>query len=491
MGLLYQETTLSEKAVRGGFWVFAARIFDRLFGIISKVILARLLAPNDFGLMGIALLALGIFESFSKTGFQAALVQKKGRIDEYLDTAWTLQAIRGVVLFATLFFAAPFFGAFFKTPLAVNIVRVIGLAFLFENLTNIKVVLFSKELEFNKQFFYQISGTIANLVTAIFLAFTTRSVWALACGFLMGHFVRCIISYSIIAYRPRFKIDWDKGKELFNFGRWVFTSTILMFFASQGDDIFVGRIISATALGFYQMAYYISNTPATELAHVISTIAFPLYSKLQGEFKRLQRAFLIIVKLTALISFPLAGIIFMLAPDLIQIFLGEKWLPVITPIQILCIFGLLRANAATGGPLVLSLGKPKIQTVFSFIHIVILFSILYPLTVKYGIEGTSMAVVIAFAAIFIPGTIVNCRLIGVKFLKWLQHLISSAVGCLIMMGNIYVFKWRVFHGNIHWMALIGLILVGLLTYLITIIFLERKFIKNLREILREIKSQRF
>ena len=131
---------LYQRTVRSGAWAFALRITERVFSIAKLIILARVLAPNDFGLLGIALLAMMTLETFSQTGFQQALIQKKENIKDYLDAAWTVSALRGLVLFAVLFFLAPYVASFFNAPLATPIIRVIGLASLLQGLTNIGVI---------------------------------------------------------------------------------------------------------------------------------------------------------------------------------------------------------------------------------------------------------------------------------------------------------------------------------------------------------------
>ena len=128
--------SLSQRVVKGGAWVFALRIVNRGLGLVRLVILARILAPADFGLMGIALLAMATLETFSQTGFNAALIQKKEDVESYLNSAWTITIIRGVVLFVVLYFSAPYVATFFKSPEAESIIQVFGFSILFQAFTN-------------------------------------------------------------------------------------------------------------------------------------------------------------------------------------------------------------------------------------------------------------------------------------------------------------------------------------------------------------------
>ena len=366
--------------------------------------------------MGIALLLLSIMETFSQPGFYSALVQKKENIEAYLNSAWTVMIIRGIILFIVLYFGAPHAAIFFNAPEAKLIIRAIGFSILFRAFTNIGVVYFQKELNFKKQFMYQFLGIFADFVVAISFSIILRNVWALVLGMLAGNIVICLASYFIHPYRPHLTSNLEKTKELWGFGRWVFGSSILVFIITQGDDIIVGKILGATMLGFYQLAYKISNTPATEISQIISTVTFPAYSEIQDNLLKLREAFLKVFRLTAFLSLPLAGLIFILAPDLTIIFLGKKWLPIVPAMQALAWWGVIRALMGATSPIFLSLGKPGIVTRLQALQAIILFVIIYPFTKHGSILGTSIAVLLSSLVTFFirNGILINeiqCRIV--------------------------------------------------------------------------------
>ncbi|MBE9593190.1 MAG: lipopolysaccharide biosynthesis protein, partial [Proteobacteria bacterium] len=405
---------ISQRAVRSGFWVFSLRIVQQLFNLGRLVILARILAPHDFGLLGIALLTMATLETFSQTGFHAALIQKKEDIKSYLDSAWTVLILRGLILFTILYLIAPYAATFFNAPEAKPIIQVIGVSFFLQAFTNIGVIYFQKELEFNKEFIYQFAGTLADFIVAVSAVLILQNVWALVFGLLAGNAVRLIVSYFIHPYRPRLSSDLGKAKELFVFGKWILGSSILVFLITQGDSIFVGKMLGVTALGFYQLAYRISNMPATEITHVISRVTFPAYSKLQDNLPKLREAYLKVLQFTAFLSFPIAGLIFVLAPDFTMIFLGEKWMPMVPAMQVLALWGLLRSIGATTGPLFLGVGKPRIAAKLQFARLILLVIIIYPLTIKWGILGTSLAVLLSILPVepftfYLTIKIIKCR----------------------------------------------------------------------------------
>jgi O-antigen/teichoic acid export membrane protein len=383
---------LYPKVVKGGFWVFGLRFFRQLFHCARLIILARLLSPHDFGLFGVALLTMSILETFSQTGFKQALIQKKERTEEFLNSAWTFLVIRGVVLFSLLYLVAPNAAEFFGVPEAKRIIQVMGLSILLSSLTNIGVIYFQKELEFNKQFVLNFITVAVDFIVAVSAALMMRNVWALVLGVLAGNITGLVLSFVLHPFRPRFKLNRQEVKGLFRFGKWVLGSSVLVFLITQGDDIFVGKLLGVAMLGFYQMAYKISNMPTTEISHVISQVTFPAYSKIQENLPRLREAYLKVLQLTAFLSFPIAGLIFVFAPDFTRIFLGEKWMPIVPAMQILVFAGFIRSIAVNSGFVFLAVGKPKIDTFWQIVRFIVIGILIYPFSKQMGIAGTSLVI---------------------------------------------------------------------------------------------------
>jgi len=460
-----RKANLSQRAIHSGFWVLALKITGGLLNLTRLIIIARVLAPHDFGLMGVALLTIGILEVFSQTGFQSALIQKKKDIKSYLDSAWTISILRGFILFTILYFIAPYAAIFFKAPTATSIIRTVGFSILLQAFTNIAIIYFQKELEFNKQFFYQLSGILADFVVAVSLAIIFKNVWALVFGLLAGNFVRLVVSYFIHPYRPHFTIDLRKVKELFVFGKWILGSSILIFLITQGDDILVGKLLGATMLGFYQMAYRISNMPATQITHIISQVTFPIYSKLQNDLSKSRETYLKVLQLTMFFSAPIASLIFILAPEFTKIFLGEKWMPMVPAIQVLAIAGLIRSMAATTGPVFYAKGKPKIDTKWQMIRLFIIIILIYPFIIKWGIFGASIVILLS---IFISniGFFLDVMKISHCKIKNLSKTIAfPLINGFIMASTILILKTNI--GNIEMYQLFILSAIGILTYLAT------------------------
>ncbi len=480
--------TLSQRVVKSGFWVFFIRIFKRVFSLLRLIILARILSPNDFGLMGIAFLTMSILDTFSKTGFQQALIQKKEDIESYLNSVWTVLILRGFILFIILYFIAPYAAIFFSAPEAKPIIRVIGFSILFQAFTNIGITYFRKELEYNKEFIYQFTGTLADFIVAISAVFILRNVWALVLGILAGNIVKCLMSYLIHPYRPRLNFNLEKIKELFGFGKWVLGSGIVIFFATQGDDILLGKVLGATALGFYQMAFRFSNLMATEISHLISRVTFPAYSKLQDKIPKLREGFLRTVETTASLSLPLTAGIFILAPDFVRIFLGEKWMPMVLALRILSISGLMRSIAATGGPLFRAAGRPNIPFWINLMRAIVIVISIYPLTVRYGIEGTAISVLLSITFTMPFRWKASSKIIQYSNKRLVIRLLPSIVGTGLMAIVLWVIQSA--FGRMDFVEFVGLVIIALISYMACQIFFWRFYglglIKTLQTLRRTV-----
>lgn len=475
--------SLSHRVVRGGIWVFALRITNRGLGFIRTIMLARLLAPADFGLLGIAMLAIATLESFSQTGFQAALIQKKEDVESYLDTAWTVSAIRGILLFLILYFTAPIIAKFFNSSQATLVIKVIAVSTLLSGFRNIGILFFQRELEFNKQFVYSLSATLTDLTVSISLAFILRNVWALVFGGLAANFIRLFLSYILHPYRPRIRVEPGEFNELLGFGRWILGSSILIFLITQGDDIFVGKMLGVTALGLYQMAYLISNLPATEITHVISQVTFPAYSKLKGDMPKLKEAYLKVLQLTAFISIPLAGGIFILAPEFTKIFLGDQWMPMVSAMQLLALAGLLRSITSTMSPVFSAVKRPDIGTKHQAIRLFFLAVLIYPLTIRWGLLGASFAVFLSILMVSFVFSFMVIRITRCSVQKFIKIIILPLTNALIMVAIIIYLKSIIRPINVPQFIL--LILVGTISYFFTAYLFDKFFNYDMQKLFKE------
>ena len=429
-----EHRTLGAKAVKGGIWLFAASVVHRGLGFARTIILARLLSPDDFGLMGIAVLAISSLDTFSKLGLEPALVQKKEDIRGYLDTTWTIQLVRAAILFAILYFGAPMIAGFFRSGKAVSVIRAIAFLELLMGAKNIGVVYFQKELRFGRSFALSASEIMVNVVVSVALAFLLRNVWALVYGSLAGAFTTFVLSYILHPYRPRLSLQMAKAKELFDFGKWLFGKSVLYFLLTQGDNAFVGRVLGVTYLGFYQMAYNLSYAPFMTVISILAVVMFPVYSIIQDDAQRLSKAFLETFQLNMFMLVPVAAGVALLGRDFTMIFLGAKWEPMITALIILVFSGLLNSVIALAGNVFYGIGRPKLDTLLEGVRLLVFAALICPLTMRWGITGTAVSVLAGSCAALV-GFIYNLLpVIRVRLRQFIGCALYSILSAAFMVG---------------------------------------------------------
>ncbi len=467
-----EKASFTKRIFLNGLWVLGQRAGGRLLGLVRSIILARLLFPADFGLIGLAMIAVAALDCMTQSGVQQALVQKREDIRPFLDTTWAASAIRGVLLFAGMFAAAPWVADFFREGRLTDVIRVCALSYLFFGFMNVGVLYFEKDLRFHRQFICEASAQVVDVVVSILVALVTGNVWALVWGGLAGSLARCILSYLLHPWRPSFRFDAARFGELFRFGRWVFLSGVAGYAAIQLDSVAVGRMIGATHVGYYQVAALFSSLPATEVAVVLSMVLFPSYAMMQGEPGRLRAAHRRVLQCTALLCIPMGCGTIALAPELTRVLLGETWLPIIPVIRILAVLGIFRAFEISSSTLFMGVGKPRYMTCLMTLQLILLGAGLYPAILLWGLEGAALAAAAAGLAVSGAAMRQAALLTGLTGLDLLRLLAVPAAASAVMVMGIAAVK-PVFGG--HSIGLAALVFFGAVFYVLALGVIESRF----------------
>jgi len=464
--LVDSQGSLATKAVRSGVWVVIGRAVGRLLTFIRTIVLARLLAPDDFGLFAIALLGLHLLDTLSQTGFDAALIHRRDDATApYLDTAWVVQVGRAAALALALALCAGPIATFFKEPAAGPLLRLVALGVLLGGFTNIGVLYLRKDLEFRRQTVFQLSTVFADAAVSIAAAVVLRSAWALAWGFVAAQGTRTVVSFAIHPYRPKLRFDRGQAGELFGFGKWVFSTRVLNFLVESVDTGVVGKLLDAASLGLFNMASRLSATAATEITHVVSQVTFPTLAKVREDRDRLRTVASRTLSLVSLVSLPLAGGLFVLAPEVVRTLLGRQWEAMIPALQLLLISGAVRSLTANFGPLFLAAGRPDIQTKVSLLNLLILGVTLVPLVGSFGILGAVYARLLTLATQFYAWP-QFLRLAGIRAREVVKILAPPAAATALAMGAILILRGGIASAGVG--ALAVLLATGISLYLVVV-----------------------
>ncbi len=386
--------SVKQKFLRGSLWLGLGSFILRFLELFRSIILARLLLPEVFGLMSILQLLRQGIQQFSQMSFGDAIIYRKNEIDESINTAWVLSIIRGLLLFALLFFISPLVASFYEEDLLNTAIKILGIVFIFDGFYNMNMVLYRKNIEFKKIALLNLITESLGIIIVIILAYYLRNIWALLFGIIFSSFIKMILSYRIAEKTPIFSFNSKLAWELFHYSKYLTGVGILVFLTTRLDDGLVGKVLGMEELGYYINAYFFANLPATHITAMLAQLIFPTYSHFNKDQGKLNELFLRVLKVVSCITIPASFGILALSDEIAAVLLGEVWLPMVPALKILVFFGLFRAVAACTGPLLTAMGKPKIIFWILFFKLILIAAIIYPLTTHYGIVGTAIAVTV-------------------------------------------------------------------------------------------------
>ncbi len=385
-----------KKSLTGFGWMGGFRAVTRVFSIVRTIILARILLPSDFGVYGIVLIVLAVLELLTETGINIFLIQvDEENIDKYIDTAWVVSIIRGILICTLLLLSAPYIGKFFNALEVIPLIYLASLVPLIRGFINPSQVKLQKNLQFGKEFGLRTSVFIFDCTVAIIAALVLKSPQALILGLIAGSVMEVLLSFIIVSPFPKFKFEKKKSFEVFKTGKWITLAGIFDYLAKNGDNLVVGKILGTASLGFYQMAYTFSTLPVTEISDVSGKVVFPIYTRIAEDRQRLKRAYLMLILAVTAIATSMSAVFFIFAKPIVLLVLGNTWVPIIEPLKILSIFGAIKAISGTSSALFLGLRKQHLVTIVTFVRFITLAVVVVPLTNAMGIYGTALAALIS------------------------------------------------------------------------------------------------
>ncbi len=383
----------TKDAIKGISWIGLLRLIVKSFGFVEIVILARILAPEQFGAYGIVLLELGLLEVFTESGINVILIQEK-EFEKYINSAWIVSIVRGFLISLFIIISAPFVASFFHSPLSLQLLYLISIVPILRGFLNPAIIHFQKELRFRKDFFFQFPGVLVDTFVSITFCYLLKSPMGIVFGLISGVVVQLILSFFVVNIRPRLQFNKSYISKIIHRGRWVTAGGIFNYLFHNADNIIVGKFLGTASLGIYQIAYSLSILPITEIADVFSRVTFPVYTKMAMDKGRLSKAFLKTTFAITLLSLPFGLLLVFFPKQIILFILGEKWILASSLLPILGIFAVFRAISGSSSSLFLSVGKQEYVTVVTFVSIVGLLIPIIPLTLRFGIFGAAMSALI-------------------------------------------------------------------------------------------------
>jgi O-antigen/teichoic acid export membrane protein len=474
--------TLRQRATAGVFWVGLSAAVNSLFVMLIRYVLVRMLLPAEFGLVAMAGLAIDLLQMFREMGFASALIYRKGDARKAADTMFITVILIAVVLFAIAFLSAPLVAAFFRAPALTAVLRVLAVNILISAFGEVQFSLLAKNLAFRQRLLPDLVPTVAYGVVAIGLALMNLGVWSLVIAKIVDSTLTTLLAWIVVPWwRPKLRFDRQEARELLDYGKHIVGSSVLIYFITNLDNTFVGRVLGQEQLGFYGTAYTQANLPAKQISSVIGQVLFPAYSEIQDDKAFMRRAFFRTLHYVALLVTPLAVAMIVFASPFINMVYGVTWAPTILPLQVLAVYGLLRGLAVNMGSVFRAAGKPHWLTYIAVWRLAVMGILLYPATRYYGIVGVSVLSSVVSIADFIISATLTSTLIHGKLTDYVRVLWLSCVVSLLS-AAVGLWSYQRMSGTHDFIALVtaGSVMMGIYALFVLIIDAEvRRFIQGL------------
>ena len=458
---------LKSKTQKGLVWSFVERFATQGVQFIFGIILARLLSPDDYGIIAMPLVFLMVAQCFIDSGFSSALIRKPDLTDDDLSTAFYFNIGVGVICYLALFFTSPLIADFYNTPILADLLKVTALATLFNPLCAVQQAILTRKIDFKTQAIVSLSGAIISGIAGLIMAYSGYGVWSLVCQQVGGYLIRTILLWVLSGWKPQRRWAWDSFRYLWGFGSKLLGSGLLDTFYNNIYPIVIGKFFSANDLGNYTRANQFATLPSSNVTGVLQRVTFPVLSSIQNEDDRLARNYRKILKLSAFLIFPLMLLLSAVADPLIRVFLTDKWEGCIILLQIICFSMMWYPIHAINLNLLQVKGRSDLFFRLEIIKKAIGICIMC-ITIPHGIIWMVSGGIASSMISLIINTYYTGKLIHVGYLK--------QMGDLLPIFGVSVAMWFLVHGsllatsNIYAQLVIGTI-VGLASYLLGARFL--------------------
>jgi O-antigen/teichoic acid export membrane protein len=354
--------SLAQRAADSVKWSALTEIVTRTVSPLTYVILARLLAPEDFGVVTTAVLAISLSQVIWDAGLGRALIQTREPPETAANVVFWSNLALAIGAYWILFLLAPRLAIFFDSHSSELVLRVLGCQALIGSLAAVQKVLFERDLGFRRLFWMRAAASLVPGVVSIPLAFLGCGVWSLVAGSLAGSVIETILLWQKSRWRPKFSYDWHLARKLSGFGIWVLGEALAGWLFNWGDSFVVGKFLGMEALGVYRVAMYTIEVLFGLTLSPILTVAYPVFSRLQHDREALSQAFDRVNRMVILLALPLGIALLLLAPEFVRFLLGGRWDGVGSVLGILGLRAGLSWLAGTNPELYRAMGRPDINT---------------------------------------------------------------------------------------------------------------------------------
>ncbi|MFH1115223.1 MAG: MOP flippase family protein [Pseudomonadota bacterium] len=455
---------LKTKTISALIWSSTDKAGVYLLQFVMGIVLARLLEPADFGLVGMLTIFLVLIQIFTDGGLSAALIQKKEPTNEEFSTIFYFNVLSAALGAGILFLCAPLVAGFYNEPLLDPLTKVLSLNLVFGSFGLVQSTRMTKRLDFRTQTKITLIATASSGFFAIMAALHGFGVWSLVIRELSGNVVRTTLFWMSSDWRPSPAFSIRRLREMLGFGSRLLASSLLFRLVDQADLVVIGKAFSAQDLGFYTRAGSLARVAPSGFSVVVNRVTFPVFSTIQDEPRRLKNGLKKILRVLALINLPAMTGLFVVALPTVELLLTPKWTPCVPYVRLLCLVGLLHPLHVINLPVLLAMGRSDLYLRLAIIKAVLTLSNA-AVAWRFGIEALIWGQVALSIVCYYVNSYYTGILIGYSFLEQVRDLFPYLLGAVAMAVVIYPVKWLVPNNNLALLACQtvfgGLIYIGI------------------------------
>ena len=477
---------LKQQTIQGVAWSFIERFSVQSIHFITNIIMARLLTPADYGLIGMLAIFMSLSQVFIDGGLSSALVQTKHRDEVDFSTVFYINFTISLFLYIILFFAASFIASFYNQPLLTSIIRVYALNLIINSLVAVNKTKLVIAVDFKTQSKISLITAVISGCLGIYFAYSGLGVWALVIQMLSAAVVNVIVSIYYVRWYPHQLFSWRSFRRLFRFSSKLLAATIISSIYSNLYTLIIGKRFSASSLGYYTRADQFAQFTGTNISGILTRVCFPVLSSIQDDDNRLLLAYRRYIQVTAFIMFPIILLLCGVAKPLVLVLLGDKWSESIPLLQILSLAYLFNGIVLINLNLLYVKGRSDLVLRLEFIKKSIAFTILI-VSMFFGVKAICIGMVVYSLIGFYLNTIYTKKLLRYGFGNQIKDIWQYFVAgtCVYLTSRVIIYIVPI---NI--VSLIAASLFGIMIFFMLCKFMKLQAYNEIITIVNEYRNKK-
>lgn len=479
-------SSVSHQAVRGSLWSYLSFFSGKLLNFLTTVILARLLVPEEFGVVALCTAAIQYLDILNTSGIDSALIARRDKIEEAANAAFLANLALGVFSFLAAWFSAPLFAEYFNSPSVTDLFRVLAISLPISGIRLVPDALLQKNLQFRIKLIPEISRNITKGVTSVILAYLGYGPWSLIWGVIVGESSAMVLSWILARWKPGWKFDRQVSLEILKYCVHVIMVDISGAILNNVDYLIVGRRLGAVALGLYTMAYRVPELVIRGINLVVAKVSMPILARMQSDWDALRSVYFGYIRYISLFTLPVGFGLALVSSYFVETFFGVKWSESATPMSLIAIALAVSSIGYVPGVLYKAVNRPDILNRVALIKIPFVIVILI-VGSFWGINGVATGQILFAVVAMVIDSIAVSRVINFSLTEMAQSVLPSIIASIIMVCVTGLSE--AFLQLNGWIGLLVIALLGAVSYLIALTLFSRDVVTQAKRTLQQAFSK--